>query len=84
MSVYAQLSNLGTWNILNFKYIYSDKVSFFGETQLRSLQFYNSYHYYEYKGGFNFKPGNAYQFSLGLGSYQTIIVTGKQIGRAHV
>lgn len=70
-SVYAQLSNLGTWNILNLKYIQSDKVSFFGETQLRSLQFYKSYHYYEYKGGFNFKPGNAYQFSLGLGSYQT-------------
>lgn len=67
----AQLANLGSWNIFNFKYNQSSKISFFGEAQLRSLQFYSNYHYYEFKGGFNFKPGNTYQLSLGLGSYQT-------------
>jgi hypothetical protein len=67
----AQLANLGSWNIFNFKYNQSSKISLFGEAQLRSLQFYSNYHYYEFKGGFNFKPGNTYQLSLGLGSYQT-------------
>ena len=71
MTASAQLANLGSWNILNFKYNQSSKISFFGETQLRSLHFYSYYHYYEVKGGFNFKPGNSYQLSLGLGSYQT-------------
>ena len=71
MSASAQLANLGSWNIFNFKYTQSSKISFFGETQLRSLHFYSYYHYYEVKGGFNFKPGNSYQLSFGLGSYQT-------------
>lgn len=71
MTASAQLANLGSWNIFNFKYNQSSKISFFGETQLRSLHFYSYYHYYEVKGGFNFKPGNSYQLSFGLGSYQT-------------
>ena len=72
----AQQNSIGTWHILNFKYNLSNKMCFFGEMQLRSLQFYSNYHYYEFKGGFNFKPGNTYQFSLGLGSYQTYLEGG--------
>ena len=67
----AQQNLIGTWNIFNLKYAHNNKFSFFGEAQLRSLKFYSNYHYYEYKGGFNFKPGNSYQLTLGLGSYQT-------------
>ena len=67
----AQLANLGSWNILNFKYNQSNKISFFGETQLRSLKFYNHFHYYEYKGGINYKINNQLKVSLGAGSYQT-------------
>ena len=51
----AQTNELGSWNILNLKYNQNQKLSFFGEAQLRSLKLYTNYHYYEYKGGFNYK-----------------------------
>jgi hypothetical protein len=67
----GQTSDLGSWNILNLKHTYTDKLSFFGEAQLRSLKFYNNYHYYEYKGGINYKVHKNVKFTLGAGSYQT-------------
>ena len=66
----AQAST-GSWNILNVKYSYSDKLSLFGETQLRSLRFYDHFHYYEYKGGINFHASKSLALTLGAGSYQT-------------
>lgn len=68
---FSQKFDLGSWNILNLKYNLSNKWSAFGETQLRSLKFYNHFHYYEYKGGFNYKINNQLKVSLGAGSYQT-------------
>ncbi len=68
---FAQTNNLGSWNILNVKYNANDKLSFFGEAQIRSLKFYNHFHYYEVKGGVNYKLEKNVKFSLGLGSYQT-------------
>ena len=70
-SGFSQHLDLGTWNILNVKYNLNDKVSFFGEGQLRSLKFYNHYHYYEYKGGISLKVNKNLQLALGAGSYQT-------------
>ncbi|MFO0414047.1 MAG: DUF2490 domain-containing protein [Bacteroidota bacterium] len=70
-STFSQQYDLGSWNILNLKYNRTNKLSFFGEAQLRSLKFYNNYHYYEYKGGFNYKLNKSFQLSLGAGSYQT-------------
>lgn len=67
----AQNIDLGSWNILNLKYEYSKKLSFFAETQLRSLKFYNNFHYYEYKGGLNLKLHKDVKVTLGAGSYQT-------------
>ena len=67
----AQRFDLGSWNILNLKYNIDVKWSVFGETQLRSLKFYNNFHYYEYKGGVNFKVHTNATLSLGAGSYQT-------------
>jgi hypothetical protein len=67
----AQKFDLGSWNILNVKYNYNDKWSFFGEGQIRSLKFYNHYHYYEYKGGINYKIQKNVLMTLGAGSYQT-------------
>ena len=67
----AQSFDLGSWNILNFKYNLDEKSSIFGEAQLRSLQFYNQFHYYEYKGGFNHKIYQNVKLTLGAGSYQT-------------
>lgn len=67
----AQTFDVGSWNILNLKYNYDRKWSFFGETQLRSLKFYRNFHYYEYKGGVNFKVHKNVILTLGAGSYQT-------------
>jgi len=67
----AQTFDLGSWNILNLKYSVNEKLSFFGEGQLRSLKFYSNFHYYEYKGGINYKVHKNAELSLGAGSYQT-------------
>jgi len=67
----AQNVDLGSWNMLNLKYSVDDKWSVFGEAQLRSLKFYNNFHYYEYKGGVNYKIHKNTNVSLGAGSYQT-------------
>lgn len=67
----AQTSDLGSWNILNLKHTHTDKLSFFGEAQLRSLKFYKNYHYYEYKGGIDYKVHKNVKLTLGAGSYQT-------------
>lgn len=69
--VFSQSSSLGSWNIVNVKYNLDNKFSIFGEAQLRSLQFYNNFHYYEYKAGVNYKVHNSVTATLGLGSYQT-------------
>jgi hypothetical protein len=67
----AQSVELGTWNILNFKYNYSKQWSAFAEGQLRSLKFYNHFHYYEFKGGINYSLQKNVIFTLAAGSYQT-------------
>ena len=68
---YTQKFDFGSWNILNIKYNQNDKLSFFGEGQIRSLRFYHHFHYYEYKGGINYKIHKSVQLTLGAGSYQT-------------
>lgn len=67
----AQNADLGSWNIVNIKYTVNQKWSMFGEAQLRSLRFYNNFHYYEYKGGVNFRFHKDALVALGMGSYQT-------------
>ncbi len=67
----AQRVDLGSWNILNVKYTMDDKWSVFGEAQLRSLKFYTHFHYYEYKGGVNYKIHPTAIFTLALGNYDT-------------
>lgn len=70
-TVSAQAFDLGSWNILNVKYNLDEKLSFFGEAQLRSIKFYSNFHYYEYKGGINYKVHKNVKLTLGAGSYQT-------------
>lgn len=70
-STNAQNADLGSWNILNIKYKQNKSISYFAEAQLRSLKFYNNFHYYEFKGGINYKVNEQLQLSLAAGSYQT-------------
>jgi len=67
----AQTVDLGTWNIINLKYNIDHKWDVFGEAQLRSLKFYSNFHYYEYKGGIDYKVHKNVKLVLGAGSYQT-------------
>lgn len=67
----AQNLDLGSWNLLNLKYNFEEKWSFFGEAQLRSLKFYSNFHYHEIKGGINYKFHKNLSLALGAGSYQT-------------
>lgn len=70
-TIVSQTIDFGSWNILNVKYSLNDKTSFFGEGQLRSLKFYDNFHYYEYKGGINYKVYKNVKLTIGAGSYQT-------------
>lgn len=70
-SILAQTNDLGSWNIVNIKYTVNDKWSLFGEGQIRSLKFYNHFHYFEYKAGINYKIEKNAAFTIGAGNYQT-------------
>jgi hypothetical protein len=67
----GQYTGLGSWNILYMGYHLNEKWSLFGEAQIRSLNFYHNFHYYEFKGGFNYKLHPSVRLTLGAGSYQT-------------
>lgn len=69
--IFTQEFNIGSWNIINVKYDYSTKINFFAETQLRSLKFYDDFHYHEVKAGINANIYKNVILSLGAGSYQT-------------
>ncbi len=68
---FSQNSDLGSWNVLNIKQNFNSKFSAFTEAQLRSLNFYTNFHYYEYKFGVNYKIHQQVKLTFGLGSYQT-------------
>lgn len=67
----AQTFDLGSWNIINLKYNANNNWSVFGEAQLRSLKFFNNFHYYEYKVAVNYKAHKKLTLAIGAGSYQT-------------
>jgi hypothetical protein len=69
--LHSQKKDFGSWNILNVKYQINEKWSLSGESQLRSLQFYNHFHYYEYKAFVNHSINKNVKLTLGAGSYQT-------------
>jgi len=68
---FAQKNSLGTWNIVNLKYTIKEKWSFFGEAQIRSLNFYSQFHYHEYKFGINYKAHPNILLTLAAGDYDT-------------
>lgn len=68
---FAQIASLGSWNIVGVQYNHNPKLTFFGEAQLRSLKFYDDFHYYEYKGGLMYRAAKDFRIGLAAGSYQT-------------
>lgn len=67
----GQDGTLGSWNTLNIRYSYTPRLSFFAEAQLRSLRFYDHFHYHEYKGGFTYKAYPNVYMGIGVGQYDT-------------
>ncbi len=62
---------LGSWSILDVKYEFDHHWSIWGEGQIRSLQFYDEFNYYEIKGGINYSLKEHVTFTVGAGHYQT-------------
>jgi hypothetical protein len=66
-----QYTDLGSWNILHLKINLHPQWTTFIETQLRSLSFYNQFHYYEYKTGVSYHLNKNFSFLAGIGNYVT-------------
>lgn len=62
---------IGSWNIINAKMEINKQWSVFVEPQLRSLSFYNQFHYYELKGEITYNLRSNFSFTTGVGSYNT-------------
>jgi len=62
---------LGSWNILTLRQDINEKWELFGEAQLRSLSFYNEFHYYEMKAGLQYNIDSVFSILSGAGSYNT-------------
>lgn len=61
----------GSWNILNLRMDLKNGFSLFGEGQLRSLKYYNEFHYHEFKGGLNYRVHKNLVVSMAIGKYDT-------------
>lgn len=62
---------LGSWTIANARLQLNKKWSVWAELQLRSLQFYDQFHYHETKGGVQYNIGEASSILAGFGRYVT-------------
>jgi hypothetical protein len=69
--VMAQTQGAGSWNILTMNIKLSEKWSALAEGQVRSLKFYDDFHYYEIKGGGVYNLGKTFAFTLAGGYYNT-------------
>ncbi len=66
-----QAQHPGTWNILNVRYPVNSKLTIFSEGQVRSLSFYDDFHYHELTTGVIFRPSRQITLTLAGGEYLT-------------
>ncbi len=71
LSTQLATAQTGSWNILNAKLDLNQKWNLFGELQLRSLRFYDDFHYYEIKGGASYSISKTSSVSAGFGIFDT-------------
>lgn len=71
MKSLAQDNTLGSWNMLNINGKFNEHWSAFVEAQIRSLRFYDHFHYYEYKGALMYNLQENSTLALGFGQYRT-------------
>lgn len=70
-TAWGQTPGLGSWNLVNARYHVSERWKLFGEAQLRSLAFYQDYHYHEVKGGASYRIRTDLIATLAAGNYVT-------------
>jgi hypothetical protein len=75
-TIHAQTPGLGTWNVISSKYTFNKKWSAFFEAQLRSQQFYDNFHYHEFKGGVGYNLPKNLSLLFAVGKYNTYQPTG--------
>lgn len=71
IAICHSFAQLGSWNIINVKTNLNSRWGLFAEAQLRSLRFYDDFHYYEYKGGVSYNISKNFSVLAGLGNYDT-------------
>ena len=64
-------NELGSWNIFNGRFELNQRWSISLEAQLRSLKFYDNFHYYETKAVAGYKISDQISVGFGAGTYQT-------------
>ncbi len=64
-------SSLGSWNILNIRQDMTNKWLINAEAQIRSLKFYDNFHYYEFKIGIQYNIHPTVAILAGIGNYDT-------------
>jgi hypothetical protein len=69
-------AQMGTWNVLSVKTSFNEKWGAFAEGQLRSLKFYNDFHYHEFKGGVTYALDKNFSFAVATGKYDTYLSGG--------
>ncbi|MEX1187724.1 MAG: DUF2490 domain-containing protein [Bacteroidia bacterium] len=74
-SVYCS-AQPGSWNIIHVKTSIDSLWQVLAEAQVRSLSFYNEFHYYEYKGAVTYSLAPTRKLTAGLGSYRTFLPDG--------
>ncbi|MBK9212369.1 MAG: DUF2490 domain-containing protein [Saprospiraceae bacterium] len=67
---------VGSWNIFHLRYNVNSKIGFILEGQIRSLAFFNNFHYHEYRGGLVYSPNEFITFNLSVGDYDTYMENG--------
>ncbi|MCC6289061.1 MAG: DUF2490 domain-containing protein [Chitinophagaceae bacterium] len=72
----AQQKNLGTWHVVNAQYNINKKWFVWGEVQTRSQKFFDTFFYYETKGGAGVYIGKDFSLLAGTGRYATYSNTG--------
>jgi hypothetical protein len=70
-SLQASAQSTGSWNILNLRMDLNKGFSLFGEAQLRSLKYYDDFHYHEFKAGLNYRVHKNLLVSMAAGKYDT-------------
>lgn len=68
---HAGFSQAGSWNIINAKLDLNERWNLFGEAQIRSLKFYDDFHYYELKAGITYAISKTFTASAGFGIFDT-------------